>query len=365
MHAWNADAMRLLRERLIKWFRQHARDLPWRRTRDPYRIWVSEIMLQQTQVATVTAYYERFLTAFPDVRTLAAAPEEKVLRLWEGLGYYRRARHLHAAAKVIASEHDGQFPRSLEEVRKLPGVGRYTAGAILSFAHDESQPIVEANTQRLYSRLLAYDGALTTRAALDVLWQFAGDVLPIQGAGELNQALMELGSLVCTPRSPDCGACPLAEWCPTRAGGLQDRIPRSIKKLKYEEVTELAVVAWRGGRVLVRPCGAGERWAGLWDFPRFAARPTPSRLQQLNEGVRMLTGVEIEPGDQLTVIKHGVTRFRITLHCHAAQTIRTPRRLLNNARWTTLDELSSLPLSVTARQIADLISNQGTRIATR
>lgn len=356
MHAWNADALQLLRERLIEWFRQHARDLPWRRTHDPYRIWVSEIMLQQTQVATVTSYYERFLASFPDVRALANASEENVLRHWEGLGYYRRARHLHAAAKVIATEYGGQFPRTLTEIRKLPGIGRYTAGAILSFAHDDSQPIVEANTQRLYSRLLAYDGDLTTRAATDVLWQFASDVLPRSGAGELNQALMELGSLVCTPRSPDCGACPLTELCPTRASGMQDRIPRATKKMKYEEVTELAVVAWRGSKVLVRPCGPAERWAGLWDFPRFAAQATSDRPQQLRDGVRSLTGVEVEPGGELLVIKHGVTRFRITLHCHSAQTLRAPRRLQRDARWSTLEELAALPLSVTARQIADFIA---------
>lgn len=355
MHVWTSESLSVLRQRLVPWFRQHGRDLPWRQTHDPYRIWVSEIMLQQTQVATVIPYYERFLKSFPDVAALAAAPEEIVLRHWEGLGYYRRARHLHAAAKVIVAEHEGVFPRAADAVRSLPGIGRYTAGAILSFAYDDREPIVEANTLRLYSRLLAYEGNVTTRAAHDALWKFANDVLPAQGSGELNQALMELGSQVCTPRSPACGDCPLAHLCPTRALGAQERIPSSTKKMKYEDVVELAAVVRRGDKILVRLCGPDERWAGLWDFPRFASRETDDHASQLREGVRSLTAVEIEPGEELTVIKHGVTRFRITLRCHTAVAKKAPRRLAEGVRWVTIEELAALPLSVTGRKIAGLV----------
>ena len=167
-----------LRRRLLAWYASHARDLPWRRSRDPYRVWVSEIMLQQTQVATVRDYFNRFVAAFPDVRTLAAADEQQVLRLWEGLGYYRRARQLHAAAKVIVTEHDGQFPHDVDELQKLPGIGRYTAGAIASIAFGERAPILEANTIRLFSRLIAYRDDPTKAAGQRLLWQTAEDMLP-------------------------------------------------------------------------------------------------------------------------------------------------------------------------------------------
>ena len=182
-------------------------------------------MLQQTQVATVAEYFPRFLQAFPTVQALAAAPEEQVLRLWEGLGYYRRARQLHRAAGVIVAEHDGRFPRELQAVLQLPGIGRYTAGAITSIAFDARSPILEANTIRLLSRLLAYRGDLQQAAAQKKLWAFAEQLLPQRKTGAFNQALMELGSLVCSPRSPDCRQCPVMSLCPTFREGLQDVIP--------------------------------------------------------------------------------------------------------------------------------------------
>jgi len=210
------------RRRLLAWFKRNARDLPWRRTRDPYAVWVSEIMLQQTQVVTVIDYFNRFLQTFPTIAALAAAPEEQVLRLWEGLGYYRRARQLHRAAQVIVREHDGKFPRTIDAVRSLPGIGRYTAGAILSIAFDAREPILEANTFRLYSRLLAYCGDPRGREGEKLLWEFASESLPNKGAGTLNQALMELGATVCTPRLPRCEVCPVVQLCPTFKAGLQE-----------------------------------------------------------------------------------------------------------------------------------------------
>ncbi|MFO0868297.1 MAG: A/G-specific adenine glycosylase [Pirellulales bacterium] len=356
MAGWSDESLELLRRRLGAWFRRHARTLPWRGTRDPYRVWISEIMLQQTQVATVIPYYERFVAAFPDAATLAAAPEHEVLRLWEGLGYYRRARNLHAAARVIVERHGGQFPRQIDDVRRLPGIGRYTAGAILSIALDQPHPIVEANTRRLYCRLLACAADPTSAAVEQACWSLAERLVPARGAGLLNQALMELGSLVCTPRDPACGSCPLASLCPTRIAGRQADIPGPVRKQTYQEVTEAAVVVRRGDQVLVRQCGTGERWAGLWDFPRFPWAATPDGDQQLRVGVRNLTGVDVEPLEELTVIKHGVTRYRITLRCHAARPRRLPRSLPPAVRWVTLVELAELPLHVTGRRIARLLA---------
>ena len=258
-----------LRRRLLRWFERQRRDLPWRRTRDPYAIWVSEIMLQQTQVAAVVPYYERFLARFPTVHELAAADEDQVLRVWEGLGYYRRARQLHDAARRVVQQYGGRFPRELAAARSLPGIGRYTAGAILSIAFDERHPVLEGNTVRLYSRLLAYRDDPHSAAGQRRLWDFAAEILPNRQVGALNQALMELGSTICRPRAPACDACPLAVLCPTQAHGWQQEIPRAKRRPDYEQVHETAVVVRRRGKVLLRRCGPDERWAGLWDFPRF------------------------------------------------------------------------------------------------
>jgi A/G-specific adenine glycosylase len=348
-HVWDEAAYKVLRRRLMEWFAARARDLPWRKTRDPYRVWISEIMLQQTQVATVIPYYERFMAAFPDESSLAAGSEQEVLRLWEGLGYYRRARNLHAAAKAIVAEHGGKFPRTVEAVRKLPGIGRYTANAILSIALDQRLPILEANTVRLHCRLLAFRGDPATTAAAKLLWEFAEAILPLRDTGRFNQALMELGSLVCVPRSPACGECPLADLCPTRHGGLQDVIPAAAKKTRYEDVSETAVLVRHGARILVRQCGPGERWAGLWDFPRHA---TPLDDAVLIEATRQMTGVDIELFRELTVIKHGVTRYRITLRCLEARARSVPDELPPTVRWVTSEELQELPLSATGRKLA-------------
>ncbi len=346
-------------KRLLAWFATHARDLPWRRTRDLYRIWISEIMLQQTQVATVIGYYERFLAAFPDVKTLADADETKVLRLWEGLGYYRRARRLHAAAKKIVAEHQGKFPRAYEAVRALPGIGRYTAGAILSIGLDQWLPILEANTIRVLSRLIALrDDPRTTRSQAR-LWQVAEEILPAEACGAFNQALMELGSEICTPRSPNCAACPVNSFCEARKQDLAAAIPLAAKKMQYEDVTETAVVIRRGSKFLVRECQPGERWTGLWDFPRFASHAAaheswiPAAAEQLLNWL----GVEIEPAEHLATTKHGVTRFRITLHVLDARWI-AGGKVNDKLRWVTREELTHLPLSVTGRKIATFLSKK-------
>jgi A/G-specific adenine glycosylase len=345
---------RLFRRRLVAWFRQNARDLPWRRTQDAYHVWVSEIMLQQTQVATVVPYFQRFLASFPTIRHLAEASEDQVLKHWEGLGYYRRARQLHQAARAILEHHNGQFPSSVQEARALPGIGRYTAAAILSIAHDARLPILEANTTRLFCRLLAYAKGPSTRAGQDVLWNFAEEILPASRVGEFNQALMELGSLVCKPRDPLCSSCPVAALCPTLADGRQHEIPVAKQGKKYESSHEACVVVWRRGRVLVRHCLEQERWAGLWDFPRFKLSKHDQPPRQVRDGVLRQCQIAVIPGELLTRIKHGVTRFRITLDCYQARW-RAGRIRDRNLRWVEPSELEHLPLSMTARKISRLL----------
>ena len=370
--------LRAFRRRLGAWYDRHARDLPWRGLADPYAIWLSEVMLQQTQVATVKPYFTRFLHAFPTLEALARADEHDVLRLWEGLGYYRRARQLHRAARIIVAEHGGEFPRDPQAVRRLPGVGRYTAGAILSIAFNAREPILEANTVRLLSRLSAYRGDPTASAGQSMLWSLAEAVLPRREPGRFNQALMELGSEVCVGRTPHCEVCPVAALCQANLQGLQQEIPQKKAKPRPEAVREAAVLVRRRGRVLLLRWPEGRRWAGLWDFPRFPLhkaatggratlhktatggratreRRIPAALRhELVENVRQLTGLIVSPGEHLKTITHGVTRFRITLDCYLAEYVSSANDVQSplETRWLRPSELEGYPLSSTGRRLA-------------
>ncbi len=346
------------RRQLLRWYEQNARDLPWRRTDRPYRIWISEVMLQQTQVETVKPYYARFLKRFSTVKKLAAASEEDVLREWEGLGYYRRARQLHAAAKVIVDDFGGKFPTAFEDVLSLPGIGRYTAGAILSFSLNQPHPIVEANTIRLYSRLLGYDQDPTRSAGQRLLWAFAESLLTKSDPGTINQALIELGGCVCKPRAPLCSECPVASLCGARLSGRVEEIPVAKKKIKFEDVTEAAVVVQSRGQVLIRKCEVGERWAGLWDFPRFGVVSTKGLECTLAEQVKEQTGNAVQVLDQFRKIKHGVTRYRIELLCFRAQLNGRRCRPKRDQSWVAIADLADYPLSVTGRKISDFLQKQ-------
>lgn len=355
----DAEWKRAFRRRLLAWYQKHRRDLPWRQSRDPYRVWVSEVMLQQTQVETVKPYFDRFTAAFPTVADLAAADEEQVLRLWEGLGYYRRARGLHAAAKQIVAEHNAQLPSDVPTLLTLPGIGRYTAGAIVSIAFDRPAPILEANTIRLFARLIALKEDATKSVGQKRLWAVAEEVLPKKNIADFNQALMELGSLVCTPAAPKCTECPVEKLCEARQQGVVEQLLPVTKKVKFTEVREAAIVVAHKDKVLIRQCGPDERWAGLWDFPRFEVDGEGPLFveKEIAEKVQALTGIECQPGPLIKTLKHGVTRFRITLDCY--QATRTGGRLRSTkaspAKWLTPDQLAELPLSVTGRKLAKLI----------
>lgn len=359
----DAAWLRSFRRRLPAWFDRHARKLPWRRNRDPYAVWVSEIMLQQTTVATVTGYFDRFLAAFPTVEALAAADEHDVLRLWEGLGYYRRARQLHRAAQIVVAEHGGRFPSDPQTVRRLPGIGRYTAGAVLSIAFDAREPILEANTVRLFSRLLAYGGDPLSTEGQKLLWAMAEAVLPQRGSGCMNQALMELGSVVCDPRAPQCEVCPVAMLCRANQQGRQLEIPRPKAKRSIEAVRQAVVLVRRRGRVLLLRWPEGGRFAGLWDFPRFPiVSERPAELhREMAENILTMTGVVAAPGRHVKTLTHGVTRFRITLECYEAEFLSDDKAIENRleTRWLRPAELEKYPLSSTGRKLARLIYTAG------
>lgn len=374
-----------LRRRLLAWFDANARRMPWRDDPKPYHVWVSEIMLQQTQVATVLPYYERWMRSFPTIADLAAADESTLMRHWEGLGYYRRVRSMHAAAQQIMQQHGGLFPKDFESVLALPGVGRYTAGAVLSISSDARYPVLEGNTQRVYSRWIALRDHPTDKDANRLLWEVAETMLPRTGSGRFNQAAMELGALVCTPKSPACDACPAKSFCAAHRLGLESEIPGRMKTMRYEARTEFALVVERptsgptaspphpsgpsapsqqATEYLVRPLPEGGRWAGLWDFPR----PTESELKTVDDAASWLghqLGCDVVSGIRFKTLRHAVTKYRISLHVHQATLQRQASGRGRNEvelptpwRWATLEELHSRAMSVTGRKIVEFLGSK-------
>ena len=337
---------------LLAWYARARRDLPWRRSQDPYRVWVSEIMLQQTQVERVREFFTRFIDRFPTVAALAAAGEHDVLRLWEGLGYYRRARQLHAAARAVIAEHGGEFPRSVDGLRSLPGIGRYTAGAIASIAFDLAEPIVEANSRRVIARLAGHAARLDGPGGDEPIWEIATALVPGRHPGRFNQALMDLGALVCTPERPLCGACPLAACCVAKRTGRVAEIPAKAARRAVEEIRETAVVVRRAARVLVVQRGPGEWWEGLWDFPRVATSARGAR--RAIERSDLLAGIGCGPTERLGTITHTVTHHRITLDVVACAAARAGRAA-QGRRWVTAAALGSLAMTAPGRRIAKLL----------
>jgi A/G-specific adenine glycosylase len=339
---------------LLAWYGRARRDLPWRRSQDPYRVWVSEIMLQQTQVERVKDFYVRFLERFPTVVALAAAAEHDVLRLWEGLGYYRRARQLHAAAKRIVADHAGEFPRTVAGLRSLPGIGRYTAGAIASIAFDLPEPIVEANSRRVIARLAGHAAPLGTAADDEPIWELAAGLVPKQHPGRFNQALMDVGAMVCTPEQPLCGTCPLADQCAARRTNRVAEIPMKAARRAAKAIHETAVVVRRAGRVLVVQRGPGEWGEGLWDFPR-----VPGAARAARRGIdrsEVLGGLACGATSRLGTITHTVTHHRITLDVVACAAGRAEKSA-SGRRWVTATALASLAMTSPGRRIARMIDS--------
>jgi A/G-specific adenine glycosylase len=339
---------------LLIWYADHRRDLPWRRTRDPYHIWVAEVMLQQTQVATVAPYYERFLARFPTVAALAAASLDEALKLWEGLGYYARARHLHAAARWVVAEHGGRVPNTMAALLALPGVGRYTAGAILSIAYGQDAPALDGNVRRALSRVFAIEEDVTRGAGRRRLWALAEELLPPGRAGDFNQALMDLGATVCTPRAPLCNRCPLAENCRAHRSSREEQFPvrQPRRALPHYEVT--AGVVWSDdGRFLVAQRPLDGLLGGLWEFPGGKQKPGETLPDCLRRELAEELGIEVTVGELLTVVQHAYTHFRITLHAFHCRVVAGQPRALGCAdwRWIALDDVPRFAFSAADHQI--------------
>ncbi|MFN8177108.1 MAG: A/G-specific adenine glycosylase [bacterium] len=350
-------AVAAYRAALVPWYREAARDLPWRREPTPYRVWVSEIMLQQTRVETVIPYFERFLGRFPTIAALAAASDEAVLEAWSGLGYYRRARNLHAGAKEIVRRHAGRFPDDLRDVRDLPGIGRYTAGAILSIALGEREPIVDGNVTRVLCRVFGEAGDVSKAVTSKRLWRIAAEVVAEGPPAVVNQAQMELGALVCLPKRPRCAACPCAALCVARRTGRVDALPRLPAKRASVDVARAVLLVRSDGRVLLRRRREGEVSPGLWDLPGAFTGADGDRSTGVEDAVAILP-FPVDVGAKLGAIRHGVTYRRIVLDVYAA----TPRRRGREDRllrgpdgaeltWHDVGEADGRALSSPARRI--------------
>lgn len=338
----------LLRRRLVAWYRRAHRDLPWRRTRDPYRIWLSEAMLQQTRVDTVLPYYERFLERFPDVQALADADEQDVLAAWSGLGYYSRARNLKRAAERVVAEHGGALPRDVEALAQLPGIGRYTAGAISSIAFRRPAPLVDGNVARVLSRLLGW-----TRPSAADLWGLAGELVTAERPDLFNQALMELGALVCTPRTPDCAGCPVRATCEAQASGRPEAFPAPAPRRAPRAIAATAGLLERGGRrpalLLVRRPANG-LLGGLWELPSVEG----GSRRELVEEVRRRTGIRTRALAQLAEVRHAFTHRALWLRVVRLEREAGRLRGSDDVRWCSPAELERLPLSSLARKTLTL-----------
>ncbi len=322
---------RRLIPRLLDWYAANARDLPWRSTRDPYAIWVSEIMLQQTQVTTVIPFWQRWVRALPSIEKLACAKPERVLKLWEGLGYYSRARNLQAAAKQIVTEHNGCFPNDPEAIRALPGIGRYTAGAISSIAFGRAEPIVDGNVTRILTRIFGICENTKSKATQKILWSLAETmVADADDCSALNQSLMELGATVCHPRQPDCAACPVRRSCVARRENAIDLIPAKSQPPRYVEKSIEVYVVTRGPRYLVQQRPEGAVNAGFWEFPNS------------ENGTSFSIPKNAQP---IATARHTITRYRIKFNAYSIRSNRT------QGKWCTLNELRKMPFTAGHRKL--------------
>ncbi len=329
-----------LQKALLKWFGRSQRDLPWRKTKDPYAVFVSEMMLQQTQVKTVIPYYERFLRELPDWASLARAPEEKVLKLWEGLGYYRRARNLGAAAQMVVRDFMGKLPDRLEEIQKLPGVGPYSAGAILSIAFQKPIPLVDGNVERVFSRLFLLKGDLKTGVGREKVWELAQSLVPPKQPGDFNQALMELGATTCLPENPLCLLCPLVSLCLAAQKGLQNQFPETAPAQETVEVSMAALLVRKKDLVLVRKRPEEEKWLkGLWEFPSAEGDTFEEALRKLERRLKVKAWRK-----ELQEVRHQITRHKIRLKLYPAPAPKAPK-LPAGLKWVSMKGLAALPFS--------------------
>jgi A/G-specific adenine glycosylase len=347
-----------LRRSLLQWYENQGRQLPWRQTADPYAIWVSEIMLQQTQVKTVIPYYQCWLQIFPTVADLAQADRQKVLKAWEGLGYYARARNLHKAAQKIVQEYQGQFPKSLTEVLSLPGIGRSTAGGILSAAFDQPLAILDGNVKRVLARLIALP--IPPQDALSELWALSDALIdPLRGR-DFNQAIMDLGATLCTRSQPRCQDCPWQSHCQAYNKGIQTQLPkRKMSAPLPHKRIGVAVITNDQNQILIDRRPETGLLGGLWEFPGGKIEPNETVEACIQREILEEIGIEIAVGKSLITVDHAYTHFRVTLYVHLCQYVSgSPQAIeCEEIRWVSLAEIDQFPFPKANSQIIEALKN--------
>ena len=360
--ALNADATlaipqkNKIQKKLLQWFKKKGRDLPWRKTKDPYAIWVSEIMLQQTQVATVIPYYKTFLKSFLTVRRLAQADLSKVLTVWEGLGYSSRARTLHHASQIVLYHFHGKIPDTLKDLLSLPGIGRSTAGAILSFAFHKEAPILDGNAKRVFSRLFAVSGSPGERKTEQLLWEISESLIPRGYSNPFNQALMDLGSMLCTSKEPECDRCPLRHFCKGRASGEPERYPSKGRKKAIPHREAVSAVIKKDGKVLLNQRPPVGLLGGLWEFPNWKVEEKGrlrSRLR-LKNYIQKNIGVNVEVKESIGTFRQTFSHFKLTLQVFHCDHLNGKGR----GKWVSFRNITLLPMSRIHRRIAEKIEER-------
>ncbi len=348
---------------LLKWYENHARRLPWRDRPEPYRVWVSEIMLQQTRVETALPYFERWMDRFPTLEDLASASEQDVLQVWEGLGYYSRARNLRLAAQQVMVEYGGQIPSERAALEKLPGIGRYTAGAIASIAYGKDEAALDGNIRRVLARVFNVSYPARLPAGKRQLWGLAEITLPPGQAGDFNQALMDLASSICTPRAPDCPACPLAGPCEARSLGIQEERPVQEARSPIPHYLVSAAVIHRSDHVLIARRPANGLLGGMWEFPGGKVKPGETLSQALQREIREELGADITVSGKIGVYHHAYTHFKVTLHAFSCQLIQGEPQALeaSEIRWVAPGQLENFPMGKIDRLIARRLAEEQDR----
>lgn len=333
---------------LLSWYRKNGRTLPWRGHPDPYAVWVSEVMLQQTRVETVIPYFDRWMRRFPTIRDLAEASEQDVLNLWEGLGYYSRARNLHKAAQIVAERYGGELPRAPDALRKLPGIGRYTVGAIASMAFGLDEPTLDGNLRRVFARVFNVSQPADAPAGEKILWELAAQHLPKGNAGDYNQALMDLGATICLPKNPRCLLCPVMSSCKARELGIQEKRPVLKPRRRTPHYVHAAAVIVKRRRVLLAKRPSKGLLGGMWEFPNGRVDGDPA--QELAKVLKTAYHLKVRRKEALGLVRHAYTHFSVTVHAFACELVSISKG--QGLRWVRIGELDCYPMGRIDRQIA-------------
>ncbi|MBN2096245.1 A/G-specific adenine glycosylase [Candidatus Peregrinibacteria bacterium] len=357
MKTFSEEEKSQIQKKLISWFQKNQRDLPWRKTYEPYAVWISEIMLQQTQVTTVLPYFKRWMGKLPTIQSVTEAKEDVILKLWEGLGYYSRARNLQKSARIITEQFNGHFPDQYDDILKLPGIGKYTAGAIASIAFNKPYPIVDGNVIRVLARLLNFKKNTRLPENVKKCWQRSEQLVSRTDARNLNQGMMELGAIICKPQNPDCFNCPLRKNCKAYEKKTMNLIPNRGEKLKKIPIKVAIAVIKKNGKIFIQKRPHKALMAGLWEFPGGKVE-TGSPLKAVHREVNEELGITIKNVKKIRQIKHGYTKFSVDLHCYSADFDKGKIKLNSaiDGKWVKPEQLKKYPFpAANVRLIADLM----------